>query len=457
MPRLSELQLNGTVLAFGAGLSAVTGLVFGLVPALRATGGDAATAREESRTATAAGLRLRSTLVVAELAIALVLVVGSSLLFNSFLRLSAIDPGFDPHHVVSIQLDTSTIAAGDRAAFEDALINGLRALPGVQAAGASWQLPFSPNGHCCWATQIAADGVPDKTLIAYVHPVTPGYFRALGIPIVDGRLFAPGDMSADQLPKPGPQAPAHVPARMPIIVSRSAADAWWPAGRAVGRVIRLRHNTTAFEVVGVAQSVRQWGLDSEPGIDAYVPLSAVASWNLGRLDIAIRHTGDGANLTSAARDVLAKLEPTLALAGSATMDARVSGSIASPRFDAVLLTTFGVLALLLASAGVYASMRYLVGVRRREMSIRLALGASPRDLVRHVVGHGLVLVCVGSAIGVAASLALSRVLKNLLFQISPTDPLAVTAAVLLMAGAALAACWGPARRAAAADPAATLH
>ncbi|MGH9410292.1 MAG: FtsX-like permease family protein [Vicinamibacterales bacterium] len=299
--------------------------------------------------------------------------------------------------------------------------------------------------------------MPDKALIAYIHPVTPGYFQALGLPIVDGRPFASGDMSADQLPMPGPRAPAHTPSYMPIIVSRSAANAWWPGGRAVGRVIRLRHNMTAFDVVGVAQSIHQWGLDSEPGIDAYLPLSAVSGWKLGMLDVAIRHTGDGAGLTSAARGVLAKLAPTLPLTGSATMDARVSESIASPRFDATLLTTFGLFALLLASAGVYASMRYLVSVRRREMSIRLALGASPRDLVRHIVGHGLVLVCVGSVIGVAAALALSRVLKNLLFQISPTDPLAVTAAVLLMGGAALIACWGPARRAAAADPAATLR
>ncbi|MGH9410291.1 MAG: hypothetical protein ACRD1V_12640, partial [Vicinamibacterales bacterium] len=135
---LSELQMNGTIVTFAAGLSAVTGLVFGFVPALRATGGDAATVREESRTATAAGLRLRSALVVAELAIALV--VGSSLLFDSFLRLSAIDPGFDPHHVVTLQLDTSTVPAGGRAAFEDALIARLRTLPGVQAVGASWQV-----------------------------------------------------------------------------------------------------------------------------------------------------------------------------------------------------------------------------------------------------------------------------------------------------------------------------
>jgi predicted permease len=458
IPRVGEIELNAPVLAFAVLLSVVTGIAFGLAPALSSAGTAAAMAIRETgaaTTATRSGNRLRGTLVVLQLAMALVLLAGAGILFNSFLHLRSVDTGFEPENLLTVQLDTEArVAAPQRADFVHRLEERLATLPGVAAVGLSWRLPFD-RGRCCWNSRMYDPAAAGDTLIPYFHPVTEGYFAALGVEVVEGRGLTEADRSPGAIPDPLSEEAAA--ARVPIVVSRTLAGRFWPGQTAVGRTLSQPGEPTELEVIGVIEGVRHWRLDADLGSDVYLPFDAVAGWDLGLLDIAIRHDGRRPGLAGEVRNVFLDIDDQLPLDRIIPMESRIAGSIATQRFNATLLGTFAALAFMLAATGVYSSMLYVVGLRRRELGIRAALGAASGDLLRLVVGRGALLVVYGTAIGIGLALALGRVIENLTFGLSPADVPTLAVVAFLLAAVGLAACWLPARRAARADPASTLR
>jgi predicted permease len=458
IPRVGEIELNAPVLAFAVLLSVVTGIAFGMAPALSSAGTAAAMAIRETgaaTTATRSRNRLRGTLVVLQLAMALVLLAGAGILFNSFLHLRGVDTGFEPENLLTVQLDTEArVAAPQRADFVHRLVQRLATLPGVGAVGLSWRLPFD-RGRCCWNSRMYDPAAAGDTLIPYFHPVTEGYFAALGVEVVEGRGFTEADRSPGAIPDPlSEEAPA---ARVPIVVSRTLAGRFWPGQTAVGRTLSQPGEPIAFEVIGVIDGIRHWRLDADLGSDIYLPFDAIAGWDLGLLDVAIRHDGRRQGLPGEIRNVFLDIDDQLPLDRIIPMESRISGSIATQRFNATLLGTFAALAFMLAAAGVYSSMLYVVGLRRRELGIRAALGAARGDLLRLVVGRGALLIVYGTAIGLGLSFALGRVIESMTFGVSPTDTPTLAVVAMLLAGVGLAACWLPARRAARTDPVATLR
>lgn len=467
IPRVAEITVDARVLAFAVTLSALTGVLFGLLPAWISARADAAAAlRESSRRSTAsrAHSKLRNGLLVAELALALVLLSGAGVLFSGFVRLRSVDPGFDPERLVTVGLDVETaVPPGQRMAFVDGLLARIGRGQGVTAAGASWRLPFD-RGRCCWRVPITHAAESGDTIAAHVHPVTAGYFDALGARFVEGRDFQKAERNVAQVPfRPALSLPgessqhATASAPLPVVLARPMAERFFPGGGAVGRTLRYGHMDIHLRVVGVIDPIMHWGLDAGPGENVYIPFEAIAAWPLGLLDIAIRHGGPSAPAVAAARAAVRELAPDLPIDRITTMEERIAGSIATPRFYATLLSTFAVLAVILAAAGVYGSMLYVVGLRRREMGIRLALGARSRDVAGLVLRRGVGLVLAGTVLGVAAALATTRVLRSLVFEVSVTDPATLAAAAGALAAASLLACWLPARRAARVDPVSMLR
>jgi putative ABC transport system permease protein len=458
IPRVAEIGVNAPVLAFAVLLSIVTGIVFGLAPALSSARAQAASAIRESGGATTVGQSrslARGTLVVVQLAMALVLLAGAGILFNSFLKLRGVDPGFDPGNLLTVQLDVGARVPGQqRADFVHRLEDRLARLPGVGAVGTSWRLPFD-RGRCCWSSRLVDPTVAGDTVSPYMHPVTPGYLAALDVDVVEGRNFTLADAGGGKIIAGG--SAEQQPARIPVIISRTIADRMWPGRSAIGRSLRPPTGLPEYEVIGLVDGVRHWRLDVEPGQDIYLPYDAVAAWDLGLLDIALRHDGRSEGLARDVRDVLAGLDDQLPLDRVAPMEDRIAGSIATPRFYTALLGTFAALAFILAAAGVYGSMLYVVGLRRRELGIRAALGAGRARLLRLVIARGAVLVAFGTTVGIAATIVLSRVLESLTFGVSARDPATLSIVAGLLAATGLTACWLPARRAAGTDPAATLR
>jgi predicted permease len=460
IPRVAELGVDVRILAFTIVLSAATGILFGLAPAWTSSRtGAGAALRERSARATVgrSRARLRSGLVVAELGLALMLLAGAGVLFHGFVRLRSVDVGFDPEHVMTVDLDVaSTVEPARKLAFFNELSSRLATTPGVGEIGASWRLPFADRGSCCWRTMFTDATQAGDSVVAPIHPIVGGYFGALGVSLVEGRDFLASDQNIPSLPGPmyeGQDAPPVISA----IVNRLVAERIWPGRSAIGRSLILRPRNTELRIVGVVEPILHWRLDREPGPEVYVPFAAVAGWPLGLFDIAIRHDGPAAPVTTAVRTALRVLEPELPIIRVMPLEDRISESIATPRFYAALLSTFAMLALVLAAAGVYGSMMYVVGLRRREMGIRLALGANSGDVVRLVLVRGAALVITGTILGLAGAIAATRVLRSLVFDVSVTDPMTLASAALLLAASGVIACWVPARRAARTDPVAMLR
>lgn len=472
IPRIAELTLDARIFAFTAVVSVLTGVLFAFLPAWtssRATAGVSLRDGEMRATAARSRSRLRNILVVAELCLALVLLAGSAVMFHGFVRLRRVNPGFEPDRLLTIQLDAGTrVPPERRLAFADDVIERLRNVPRVRSAGLSWRLPFDrPGARCCMSTRASAGG--GDTISVFLHPVTNDYVSALGARLIDGRDFSHGDRNVRPWVMGGDSAapPAHVP----VIVSRRIAERFWPGESAIGQSIQVVNSPMQLDVIGVIEPILHWGLhggigDDIGGIhaasgaspsDVYLPYAASISIGLGLLDIAIRHDGPPGPIATHARAVIGALEPDLPLDRIATMEERVSASIATPRFYAALITTFALLAFVLASAGVYGSMLYIVGLRRREVGIRLALGAESGDVVRLILARGAALVGAGTALGLGMAFAATRLLRGLVFEVSVTDPRTLGAAATLLALTGVLACWLPARRAGRIDPASMLR
>jgi putative ABC transport system permease protein len=441
LPAMHGIGIDAWVLAFTLGVSVLTGLAFGLAPAFQAARADVNAALKQESHGEMGGHRkwLRHFLVVSEVALALVLLIGAGLLIKSFSRLHDVNPGFRTDGVLTFQV---TLAEGksspQKVNFIKQIVERLKALPGVQAVAATDSLPLTQFNRISPAE---IEGRPPidlrKAKPGEVKPVsrptvTLDYFNAMGIPLRSGRAFTLQD--------------ARSPAES-VIVNEAFEKHHFPGQSAVGKRIRLRARGAEASwqtVVGVVSDVRQSGLAGDVMPEVYSPeLEDVG----GELSFVIRATGEPASLISAVRRVVAEVEPNQALHNVMTMEQRLANTTTSRRLNTALLGSFAGVALLLAVVGIYGVMSYAVTQRRREIGVRMALGAQRGDVSRLVIGEGMKLALIGALLGLGGALALTRLLKTLLFGVSATDPLTfiVIAALLIMV--ALLACWIPARRA----------
>jgi predicted permease len=447
IPRLYDVAVDPRILGFAFLASLLTGVLFGILPALQAARTNVNETLKEGATSVTSGRRGRRTrgaLVVAEIALALMLLVGAGLLFRSMMEILSIDPGFETEQLVDLSLQLGpTFTDTERVAFANQLIERLEGLPGTQAAAAGWALPFVYHGRgsCCWRTTVRDLAQPpsDLEILTVGHPVTPGYFGMLGAPLRHGRDFMPADNSAQPTV---------------AIVNVHTAMEVFGTDNPVGRTLILGEDE--MTVVGVVEGVQHFGLTREIDNAVYMPYERYGG-ELPMLHIGVRSQADFETVVAGMREAVWALEPDLPIEEIVTMRQRVSESLATPRFLSLLLGMFAGVALLLACGGIYGSMLYSVSQRQHEMGIRLALGADGGRVIRLILGHGLLLTFVGLAIGIAGAMALSRFIESLVWGIQATDPLTFAGVTLVLGAAALAACFFPAYKASRADPLQTLR
>jgi putative ABC transport system permease protein len=446
VPRLAETRLDAPVLLFSVLLSFVTGILFGFAPALQASAGNLhETLKEGARGASEGGHRgkLRALLVVAEMAVALVLMTGAGLLMQSFSKLMKVNPGFSSDHLMTflLNLPPNRYAQPDmQRQFYRQLLERTNSVPGVESAGLTNYLPlsgairfvfFCPEGTIC-------QGIGKDPLIA-LRQVSTGYFDTVRTPLLQGRVFTERD-NATSPPV--------------VIVNQTVADRYWPGGNPIGRRLVNSRDMIQREVIGVVADVKFNALNVANSEEMYLPLEQVP-W--ATTTLIVRSRGNSEALTAAVRAKIAELDPNLPISNIASMESIVASSVAQPRVLSQFVGVFAGFALFLAAIGIYGVMAYSVSTRRQEMGIRMSLGAEPRDIVKLVVGQGMRLALLGVAIGVTASLALTRLISNLLFGVSATDPLAFLLAAAVLVTTALAACYLPARRATRVDPIVVLR
>jgi len=441
VPRFQETGLDPTVLLFTLGASVLTGVVFGLAPALQASRVDLNEAlKEGARGSTEGGKgRVRAALIIAEVAVSLVLMVSAGLLIKSFLRLRATDPGLDPRGVLTASLSLPAARYPEDAqavAFYGRTLERVAALPGVEAVGAIAPLPLSDSSM---STSFRVEGRPDPGPGARpssaARIVTPGYLRAMGVPLVRGRAFTEQD---------GEDAPKV------LLVNEALARQHFPGEDPLGKRLSLGLNDISGEIVGVVGDVRHRRLSTAAGPEYYVPFRQVP---LNTLSLVVRTgSGDPAQLSASLRAAVQESDRELPVFRVRTMETLVAESVARQRFSMTLLVAFACLALVLAAVGVFSVMSFLVAQRRHEIGVRMALGAQGSDILRMVVGSGMGLALAGVGVGLAAALALTRLMSSLLYEVSAGDPLVFAAIALLLSAVALAACLVPALRATKVDP-----
>ena len=439
-PRLDEVAIGPGVLAFVFLVSIATGLLFGSIAAWRATRANVnATLRDSSQGAGTEARRLRSGLVLLEMALSVALLIGAGLLIRSFWKLQSVDPGFPTGSLVTASINLPGQRYGDEASqvqFYERLLETTRALPGVGAAALSSMVPFSDGDTSTEVKVPGWDAPADAGLpSASWRLISPGYFAALGIPL-RGRDFDARD-NTEATPN--------------TIISESMARTYWPDSDPIGKTVVLGSlSESPVTIIGVAGDVRTFGLDREPGAMVYVSTLAVPGWN--PMQLAVRSTLPAETQAAALREALRGIDPNVPMFGVETVDDLLSRSFAERRLNMVLLATFAFVALVLASVGLGGVLAYLVSQRTREIGIRMALGAHAREVFRLVVGQGMRLAFAGAALGVLAALFLARAMQSQLYAVTAGDPLtfALVPAVLLLV--ALAACWWPAHRAARVDP-----
>jgi putative ABC transport system permease protein len=444
IPRLQEATLDAPVLAFTLAVSVLTGLIFGLAPAWRRSGLDLnAALKAGGRTAGGAGQRLRQGLVVAEVALALALLVGAGLMLKSFVRLQQVAPGFDAQGglTMDINLPPQKYAKpAERAAFLEQALAQLRALPGVEYAGATHRLPFAGNSATSFDVEgrPVAEGTPRPRAI--YRSISPDYFRAMGTPLVAGRTVT--DEEAWRKPTA-------------VIINQTLARRYWPNENALGKRIKVGASNSAWvEIIGVAPDTKETELTAEVEGALYQPYVMSAD---PAMTLVLRTGLEPLSLVAAARAEIRRVDAEQAVSGVNTLDGLLGEATAQPRFNASLLALFALLALALAPVGIYGVIAYAVAQRTQEIGLRMALGAQPRDVLRLILAQGLKLTLSGVSLGLLAAFALTRWLNSLLFGVSATDPLTFGGIALMLTFVALLACWIPARRAAKVDPMVALR
>ncbi|HYN20289.1 MAG TPA: ABC transporter permease [Thermoanaerobaculia bacterium] len=446
LPRAQEIGVDRTVLAFTFLVSLATGLLFGLVPALSATGGRLYEALKEGGRAMAGGVYgrlVRNLLVGVEVALALVLLIGAGLLIQSFARLSGVQPGFRPGGVLTARISIPELKYPDeerQALFYEALLERLSTIPGVEQAASIYPLPLGgSNMILAFNVEGRPAPPPSETPSAYVRMISSGYFRAMGIPMRRGRDFDSRDR--------GDSEPV-------VIVSETMAKRIWPGENPIGR--RFTFGDPADEedpgwrrVVGVVADVRHDSLDAEPTSEAYWPQSQGPST---QATLVLRTSGDPAQLATPLREAVREMDRDLPLEQVQSMEQVVADALAQSRFKTLLLGLFAGLALVLAAIGVYGVVSYSVAQRTHEMGIRLALGARRAQVLQLVVVQGMRLVLIAAAVGLAAAFYLTRFLREQVYGVSATDPLTFVVVPLVLLTVALLANWLPALRATRVDP-----
>ena len=443
-PRLQDINLDMRVLGFTVLVSLLTGIVFGFAPAWQVSRSDVHESLKENARGSGGGVRnrLRSLFVVAEVALSLVLMVGAGLLFRTFLELQSVKAGFNPQQVLTMRLSPSGTNFREDPqfiAYYSKVEERLRAIPGVETVGAINTLPLAKGPTFAFRIE----GRPQLSIDQWPHAnyrsVSVDYFRALSIPIVQGRTFEERDNAANPLV---------------VVINQAAAASSFPGESPVGKRIGFgatdRNNQPVwFEIVGVVANVRSIELQEEPQPEVY--LSSLQD-TFSEMSFVIRTQIEPAGLTAAVREAVQDVDPSQPVASIRTMESIVSEAVTQPRFNLTLLGIFGGIALILSAAGIYGVTSYTVTQRTHEIGIRMAVGAKENDVLRLMMRQGMVPAITGLAIGLAAAIVLTRLMKSLLFGVSATDPLTFVALVLLLLSVALLACYFPARRATKVDP-----
>jgi predicted permease len=458
LPRTSDVTVDPIVLTFTLAVSMLTGIVFGLAPLLHTRATALAMALKEGGAKGATGTRhhIRRGLVMAEVALAVTLVIGAGLMIRTVYNLAAVDPGFDRSRLVTFQM---SLAAADypqpasRAQLYQRLLEKLRAVPGIQGASAMSGLP--PNRPLnANDTDIGNYTAPPEgpyENVDYYQNVMSGYFETMGIPIVQGRSFQPSDAVS------GPV----------VIVNETLVNTFWKDRNPIGQTLKPGFAPFAqvpdFTVIGVAKDVKQGGVDQKTGTELYTLVDQVAmapapiTFAPATLNIVLRTTLPPAMLRTSIEGIVREADPSVPIVRLRDMNGVFEESIRRPRLLAQLLGGFAGLALLLAAIGTYGVLSYMVAERRREIGIRMALGADQANVLGQVLRQGLALTAAGIVAGLAGAFALNRLIASLLFGVRPTDPMTMIAVVATITAVAAIACWLPAWRASRVDPIVVLR
>jgi putative ABC transport system permease protein len=438
---MEEVSLSGTVLAFTAALTVLTGLLFGMMPALRAYSMGIEGGLKEGSRGTTSHRRLNSALVAVQFALSLILLIGAGLLLKSFQRLESVDLGFNAENTLTMIASlprTKYDNAEKSLHFYDSALQQLRNSPGIRSVGLTTSLPFAEGGNfdgfIVDGQQPPPGGAISQTEQASVQSVTPGTFAALGISLLQGRDFEHTD---------GAKAP------LVAIVDEPLARRYWPAGDAVGKRIETTGDLQWMTIVGVVGGIKQTSLAEEKQPHIYMPM---AQYPAPRAAFVVRTDGPPNAAISTFRAAVRQVDPDMPLYMVRSMTEIISQTLSTQRLTNILLTAFAILALTLAAVGIYSTMSLYVGSRTKEFGIKLALGAQPSALRRRVMRQGFLLTGAGVLVGIAGALVLTRTIRSLLFEVSATDPLVFTAVPLLLVVVSLIACYTPARRATQVDP-----
>jgi putative ABC transport system permease protein len=444
MPRLGDVRFDALTFVFALAVGATTVVLFALGPALHAMATPPTSLIGGRGEASSGRARWsRSGLLVAEVALSLMLLLGAGVLVRSLVRLQAIEPGFDPDGLTIFTV--ALLPAGypqpaDVVRGFDRITDRLRATPGVQSVAAVNGLPLGPSENVFnFARTDRPAPEPGTAPIALYRVVDPPYFATMGIPIVAGRAFTAADRDGAQ--------PA-------VIINRRMADRFWPGEDPIGQLIRVSNSEQPRQIVGVAADVRSQSLTELPNPEMYVPEAQAAN---RALTLVVRSGLPAGQILTAAREAVRQIDPKLPLIRPGTERALVDAELARPRFNLLLLGLFAGVAIALAAVGIYGVVAYAVAQRRREIGVRIALGASGSEVVRMVLRDGMKPVAAGLVLGTAGALAIGRVMAGLLYQVEPNDPATLAAAAVVLLAVSVFACFVPARRAARIAPADALR
>jgi putative ABC transport system permease protein len=442
IPLLQTVRVDWLALVFTFAAACVTGLFFGLVPALQVSRWDVHERLKDASRGSSEGGRgawIRNTLVVSEIALACVLLVGAGLLIRSFLRLLEVDPGFRPDRTAAWRIENGGRHQdpGQQEALYRQLVRTIEAIPGVESAGLTDSLPLGRNRN--WG--IAAKGEtysPDTYPVAFPRIVDPNYIRTMRIPLLAGREFTEHD-NADS--------------RKVLIINQTMASRLWPGHDPIGQI--ALNGGEEWQVVGVVGDVRHSALDQKAGLEMYFPMAQQPDW--GSMDLVIRAKLPIESLVSSVRTGIRSVDPDLPNSDFQTLEHIIDQTVSPRRFVTLLLGGFSLLALVLASLGIYGVISYSVNQRTNEIGIRIALGAQASSVLKLIIAQGARLALVGLALGLTSAFVLTRVLSSLLFGVGSTDPLTFAGIAVLLTAVALAACYVPARRATKVDPMVALR
>jgi predicted permease len=445
LPRTGDVAVDLRILGFTAAVSVGTVLLFGMVPALRSIGHDLTNDLKGSSRGSTSGRgagRMRGALVIAEVALSLVLVAQAGLLLRSFMRAQTLDPGIRVGGVWTIPLNPTGVASPEEYVLAmDEVEASLAAVPGVSSAGYSLTLPFemTGRGRCCWMTsRLSVDGEGFQGLRLLLQPVTEGFFRTLDIPMVSGRIWDEGEAVGEPWPA--------------VISEVLAIEIFGSAQAAVGRTMGVGGDGTPVLVTGVSGDTHHFGLDQDPPLFVYLPIEKLP-FTIPMAHMAVSVQGEAPpGWARTLREAVWEVAPQMPAPTVRSMVDWIERSTARRRFDSALFGTFGVVALLLAAAGLYGTLLFTVGQRRRELGIRIALGAGRGSVEWGVVSKGVTLAILGSGLGLFGSWGVGRFIESRLFGLEPTDPGTLLGAVAVLMMAAFLASWLPARRAARVDP-----